>query len=165
MLILNSIKSNFTYTITNCTNKICDEEGGICINSSICKCNDYHTTYYKNNLNSIYKLCNYQKKRCIYTALIELFFGFGMGHFYCGRKVNGFLKLIIYSFFCCIGYCSLVLKFKLSQDGNMDENSTLLKFFYYVWTTIFNFIMIWQILDFIIFLFGSYNDGNDIPLA
>ena len=110
-----------------------------------------------------YKLCNYQKKNRISTAFIELFMGFGVGHFYSERKINGFLKMLFFMLLSCIVCCSIALGHKFEREQN--PNNSVARFFYYVYSFTMNIIFIWQIFDFLMFILNFYRDGNDVPFT
>lgn len=154
---------------TICNSKICDEIGGYCKSEGynyICQCKDEYTTLMINNINSTYKFCNYEKKRALYASLLELFLGFGTGHFYALRKINGYFKLFLSTICCWIGCCSLMLGLKASNDVSQEtfNREDLSKFFMCIYACIFNTFLIWQIIDFFLFIFRFYNDGNSITL-
>jgi len=140
---------------------MCDEEGGECIDEYTCKCKDGFTTLPIEN--KYFKFCNYHKKSKISTATIELFLGFGMGHFYAERNINGFFKLFIYMFLYMCNICVLVIALKIERDINDRENSAV-KFFFFVYYCFILIILIWQIFDFFMIIFGFLDDGNNIPL-
>ena len=139
--------------------EICDEFGGQCLEENICQCKDSYTTLPSDNN---YKFCNYQKKSKIIAAVIELFIGFGIGHFYALRNVYGYLKLMIYFILCCIGCCSVAIGVKFEQEYPNTENHAV-KFFFCIYASILNFIVTWQLFDFFMIMFGVYYDGNNIP--
>ncbi len=146
---------------TKCNSKTCDEKGGHCIGEFICECKEDYTTL-QNAMN--FKFCNYQKKSKVYTALIELFFGFGIGHFYAERKVNAYFKMTMFFFLCYFSCCAVAFGVKI-QGEQINENNTAVKFFFCIYTCILCLIITWQIFDFFMIVFGVYNDGNDIPLG
>jgi TM2 domain-containing membrane protein YozV len=150
-------------TITNsqCDLNNCSTFGGICINNNICKCKDNYTTIY---IFDNHQLCNYEKTRKIYCALLELILGFGVGHFYSGRKVNGYLKLYIFSTIYLICYCTIMAAMKIDLDNGNDVRHTTFKFAMLFYICCYGVLLLWQIVDSFIFLLGGYNDGNDIPL-
>jgi hypothetical protein len=144
----------------NCS-KLCDPVGGIC-KIDECYCKEEFTTFPSQGK---YQLCNYEKKRALYSALIELFLSFGAGHFYSGRRINGSFKLISLVLLCCFSCCALGVSIKLSQDRDIGENNPTVKFFFFIYACIYNIFLLWQVLDFFLFIFKVYNDGNDIPLT
>jgi TM2 domain-containing membrane protein YozV len=147
-------------TTTSCDNTICDEIGGICISSEICQCRDEYTTLI---LNNNYKLCNYERKRSINTAFLELLIGFGMGHFYCGRYIHGSIKLISFILLCCSCYCSIILAYKLTEENRQDFNN-LVYYLLKIYSCVTNMLIFWQVIDFLLFICGVYLDGNNIAL-
>lgn len=159
--ILN-LKSNETFCYT-----ICDEIGGTCYEdenkkNQICQCKDDYTTLPEEKN---HKLCNYAKKSKILFTVLELFIGFGIGHLYADRKVNGSLKLIIYLILCCISCCAVGLGIKYEQQRSQDgPESHAVKFFFFIYAIILNIILTWQLFDFLMIMFGFYDDGNNIPL-
>jgi hypothetical protein len=143
--------------------KICDEVGGTCISDQICQCKDTHTTLPEE---SSHKLCNYQKKSKILFSVLELVLGFGIGHLYAERKVNGFLKLIIYFMLCCVACCAIGLGLKFERERPEDAaESQAVKFFFFIYACIFNLVLTWQLFDFLMIIFGFYKDGNEIGLS
>ncbi len=150
-----------TQNLTSCTKKICDSIGGICIDDYICKCNEGFTTYLRNNN---LKLCNYQKKNSVIAAFLELFLGFGLGHLYSGRKIFGIFKMFLSFLLCCIGCCAIGIGMKLDSEIRSEQPNTIVVLFYFIFICIFYFLIFWQILDFIMFIFKIYTDGNEISL-
>lgn len=143
-------------------NTICDEVGGVCIEDSICKCIEPYTTL-PNESN--YKLCNYAKKSKLIAAFLELFIGFGIGHFYTERKINGYLKLMLYMLLCCVGCCSIAIGLRFNSDNpDGPTGNQAAKFFFFIYACVLNFMMAWQIFDFFLMIFGVYVDGNNIEL-
>jgi hypothetical protein len=162
-LIFYLFKTIYCENVTKCNSKTCDERGGICIGDYICECKEDYTTL-QSAVN--FKFCNYQKKSKLYTALIEFFFGFGIGHFYAERKVNGYFKMIMFFFLCYFSCCAVALGVKIQGDQIRDnQNNTIVKFFFFIYLCILCIMGIWQVFDVFMIGFGFYNDGNDIPLG
>jgi hypothetical protein len=159
LTFLSLVFSNNSSNNDKCVLGICDIKGGKCING-ICNCIKGFSTYLtsKNHL-----LCNYEQKNSVAAGLLELFLGSGTGHFYSGRRINGVVKLsfsVFFYFSCC---CSLYLIRKLKEDPRTSGHphiSFLFLFAMIVGITIF----FWQIVDSILFIFGLYYDGNNMPL-
>ena len=146
--------------LTKCNLKVCDSIGGECIDKQTCKCKDRFTSLLRNgNI----KLCNYEKKNSIVAAFLELFLGFGLGHIYSERKILGIFKFLLSSLLCCIGCCALAIGMKLDADQRQQRNSITMVFLF-IYACIFNFLVLWQIIDFIFFIFKIYTDGNNVPL-
>ena len=73
--------------------------------------------------------CCYKKKGALKAFFLELFLGFGLGHFYLGNYIFACVKLCIEIFFCvtvgCVLYfaCSREHSFETSNnDNNNNEN-------------------------------------------
>lgn len=147
--------------ITECNSKTCDESGGICISRFICECKDDYTTFMSQGN---FKFCNYQKKSKAYTAIFELFFGFGVGHFYAERKLNGYFKMTSFFFLCYFSCCAIAIGAKI-QGENLDDNRNSIKFFFGLYVCFMLIMLVWQIIDFLMIILGIYKDGNDIPLS
>jgi hypothetical protein len=143
-----------------CDKTICDEMGGLCLGDDICECKKEYTTL---PTSRNYKLCNYERKSSISTAFLELLVGFGMGHFYSGRNINGSIKLLLYFILCCCCYCSLFVAYKLSEE-NRDGYRNMIIYALKVYGVVTNVLIIWQTIDFLLFITGFYLDGNDIAL-
>lgn len=184
---LNKAEDYATLRNSYCNTRNCDENGGIC-DENICKCKDNFTTSTKGNAITIYqnsnfyydfnfKFCNYERKRALYAAVMEFFMGFGMGHFYSGRKINGCIKLIFFITLFCTSFCSLVIGIKLAENQGITDfrnlnnlvpenyaNLSAVKFYFFIFACIINVIFIWQIFDFLMFILKIYLDGNGINL-
>ena len=87
------------------------------LNSTIgilCECNWGYSSYdIEHNLTTssgIY--CCYKKKSLLISFLLELFIGFGSGHFYYGGNTYGIVKMVIEIFLCvaagCVTYFSCI---------------------------------------------------------
>lgn len=157
----NSEQSFIIKNSSKCTTKICDSLGGQCIEEETCKCNEGFTTLLRNNN---MKLCNYEKKSSIMAAFIELFLGFGLGHIYSGRKIYGIFKLLLSSLMCFVGCCAIAMGVKLESGERSFDHNTVIEFMYFIYGCVFNILVLWQILDFVLFIFKIYVDGNEIPL-
>lgn len=174
ILLLNCIHSSKVELLPKDKCKeFCDENGGVCNTTTlICKCKynyaSFHNDYIDVNLNgndtiNNNKFCNYAKTSKLKSAFIEIIFGFGTGHLYSQRKLNGFLKLITYSFSFCCCCCLMILSAKIDTD-NIDENQTFLKISTFLFLMCYCILIIWQIIDFVLFICGVYVDGNGIEL-
>lgn len=138
--------------------EFCDEDGGICI-EDICTCRTAYTTIPRDR----FKYCNYEMKRKLVSAFMELIIGFGAGHFYCERTVNGFIKLVMISLSCCFALCLIVAGNKVDIDSN-DATHAMLRSVLPMTCSCFCLLFLWQITDFILFLCGFYSDGNGVML-
>ncbi len=154
------ISINFSESKILCSIDNCDDLGGICKEDNTCECKENYTT-----LSTIanYKFCNYERKRKIGIAFLELLVGFGMGHYYCGRKINGSIKLMVFLLLCCACFCTVAFIAKISEDHRDNYNEVILVLLK-LYGTITNILIVWQTYDFLMFLTGVYKDGNNIPL-
>ena len=139
--------------------ELCDSEGGTCSIDQICKCKSGYSSF---PLETI-KFCNYKKKNKFLSAFLELFIGFGVGHFYCGRQVNGYFKLILYSTCCCCSMCMIICSARIDLETN-DENETSLRISVGIAMVCYLILLFWQFGDCALFLCGYYTDGNGIEL-
>jgi hypothetical protein len=155
LLLINLSEQKILCSIDNC-----DEYGGICDENNTCECKENYTTL---PTHKSHKFCNYERKHKIAIAFLELLVGFGMGHFYCGRKINGSIKLMIFIILCCGCFCAVAFMAKISEEHRDNHNEVLLVLFKF-YGTISNIFIIWQTYDFLMFLTGVYKDGNNIPL-
>ena len=143
---------------------LCDEGGGICdlSNKNIsCKCKSEYTSFITNITNI--KYCNYKKHSKTLSGLLELFFGFGIGHFCAERIINGYLK----SFFCFLFYyCSCCfLSASIGREFiSLEDQQISIKISTFIASFLIFFNLIWNIIDCLMFLTGSYYDGNNITL-
>ena len=71
-----------------------------------CECNMGYTSYDITVLKSDNNiLCCYQQKGQLTAFLLELFIGFGVGHFYIGNFSLGIIKLFVQIFLCFLFWC------------------------------------------------------------
>jgi len=154
--ILNNLKEE--NNITKCK-LYCNEKGGICTNNNLtCICKpDFDTIYIKDPI----ILCNYKKFNKYYSAFTELFIGFGFGHFLCDRILSGYIRLIIQLTTCFILSCFFSISVRINYEFN--DSTVLNKTILYSFCIIF-IILIWRIVDFILFITNKYKDGNNIKL-
>ena len=162
-LFLSNFFLKYISTLNNIPKKcieLCSSEGGECNYNLKCKCKNGFTTLF-NEENFI--LCNYQRYNKISAGIIELFIGFGFGHFYCKRYLHGYLQLGVEFISYCLMGCLLIDFLIYDHYINFD----------YSWSTFYlkicvpNIIIIifsWQIIDAILFFCGYYKDGNNIDL-
>jgi len=165
VILIISICLSKTYTEEEnvnifCGNSICHPIGGRCINQTVCVCKDGYTTIDYSG-NHIY--CNYKQASRIKAFLIEIFFGFGLGHFYAGRSGTGLFKLFCYSIFwmsCCT---SLYLIKKIREEPQAEDHPYVSLLF--ILSVIFKAgLVLWQIIDSVLFLLNYYRDGKGFQL-
>lgn len=160
---INQIYKNTTYQgsnpiylgIGNCTESSCN---GVCKDNNTCACeNEYaNKDNAKNNSNSSQKLCSYKLYKQLTAFFLELFLILGFGHLYCGRVLNFLLK-----FFFILLMISLDFLFKyfIVVDSYYKKKSVyIISYFFYA------IIIIWQVVDVVMFGLNKYKDGNDMPL-
>jgi hypothetical protein len=141
-----------------CDFYICENGHGYCItinNNSICLCHPDYDTYPSNNI----LRCNYKKKSQIISFLLELFFVYGIGHFYIGNYKYAICKLLCFLF----SYCLFII-LKNNNKINQDENTYSLLIC--IIASIFCIGMItWQLFDLLLFGLNKHLDENGISLA
>ena len=141
-----SIKKIISYKIencevnSNCKGQYCSNYGNCNfqqVNTSniiiFCQCNKGYSSYdidknlTKYSEDAVY--CCYKKKSILTSFLLELFLGFGIGHFYLGNTVYFFVKLFIELFFClgmiCVMYYSCIREHPFQTnivEVNNNEN-------------------------------------------
>ena len=163
-LFLNVLFLKYVISLYNKTEKckdLCSKEGGECTTNYKCKCKEGFTTLF---IEENIELCNYKRYNKLAAGIIELFFGFGFGHFYCKRYLNGFIQL----FFEFVSYClmSCLYVYFLIYDNRFNLfffplTHRFLKLYCPLWIII---IFSWQIIDSLLFFGGFYPDGNDVDL-
>ena len=138
---------------------------------TVCQCHKGYLTYYpnsyqlfgnsgdvaeNNNYNSSLILCCYKQKLQIIAFILELFFGFGMGHFYlenyyfaCGKLFINIVLLFIGGFTLFI-FCS-----NAEDDKNLIYHPSIL-----VFTAIVMVILSLHFIDLVIMGVGYHTDGN-----
>ena len=163
-LILNICFFKYIISLDNISQKcqeFCSIEGGECLSHNLkCKCKEGYTTLY-NEENFI--LCNYKRSNKFVAGLIELFFGFGFGHFYSKRYLYGsiqfFVEVISYCLMICLFFCFIIY----DRHFNHYFTSTYLFVTIYCPLVVVS-IFFWQLIDSVLFFRGFYQDGNGIDL-
>ena len=114
---------------------------------------------YNKNLKDIY--CDYKQKKQLNAFLLELFVGFGAGHFYRGNYLMASLKLVAFLFGIYI-ICLFPLTAKwISDCCDCDCLVVLVSIFFYLAACGLAF---WFIFDLVYFGKNKYKDKNDVPL-
>ena len=164
IILTNDIYNNIN-NINNIPEKcleLCSQKGGICTEDLKCICiKGYSTDFSDEN----FYFCNYKQYNKIIAGLIELIFGFGFGHFYCQRYINGYFQLTIELLSCCLLACLTGILYKLDiiiNNGAISYNTYLITNLYF--PLIIFVLALWQIIDSILFLSCYYKDGNGISL-
>lgn len=87
-----------------------------------CQCNEgyssHHMTLQNNDFINIQ--CCYKKKGMLTPFFLELFLGFGIGHFYLGNYVFAVIKLIIQILLCVLLWCTAY--FACSKEHSFQTN-------------------------------------------
>ena len=86
-----------------------------------CECNLGYTSYDITGLkmdNNI--LCCYQQKGQLTAFLLEMFIGFGVGHFYIGNVKFAIIKLMVQIFLCFLFWC--VTYFACNREHTFEAN-------------------------------------------
>ena len=105
--------------------------------------------------------CNYKQKKQLVAFLLELFIGFGGGHFYTERYVEASLKLVSFLFGIYI-ICLFPLSAKCVSDKcDSDVLVIFVSCFYYLCAI---GLATWFIYDLVMFGSNTYKDGNGIDL-
>ena len=140
---------------------LCSIEGGECLSNNLkCKCKEGYTTLF-NEENFLF--CNYKRSYKIVAGLIEFFFGFGFGHFYTKRYLNGFIQLFLEFIMYCLMAWLFVGLIIYDRRFNIFFDKIYL-FLKLCCPLIIMAIFFWQIIDAILFFRGIYQDGNGIDL-
>ena len=135
-------------------NGVCNPSGTDCI------CNSGYTTIKKEGVPTTVK-CDYLMKYQLKAFLLELFVGFGAGHFYCLRYLHASLKLVAFLFGIYL-ICLFPLTAKcISDKFDSDFFVFFISCFYYLCVIGLAFWFIW---DLVMFGLNKYNDGNDLAL-
>ena len=99
-----------------------------------CECNKGYSSYdIDNNLRDNDVHCCYKKKSILNSFLLELFLGFGIGHYYLENNVYATIKLCIELFLCvgmiCVTYYSCIrehpFQTNLVEVNNNDNNENI----------------------------------------
>jgi hypothetical protein len=151
--VINSI--NDIDTNNKCEEKFCYKFQGNCsIDNSTCVCNPQYYTYPENSV----QMCTYVKKSQFLAFILETFLTFGSGHFYIGNLTIAIPKFLIW----IIGY-TLIISLKILSYKREDSDATVLLI--QLGSCISCSIMIiWQIIDVLMFGFNNYTDLNNIEL-
>ena len=139
-----------------------------------CYCHKGYLTYYPNSYkvfnnendnndeynNSSIILCCYKQKKQMVAFLLELIFGFGVGHFYLGNYFFAVGKLLINIILIIIGGFTLFI-FCSADDNNEKYNNS--NFIYHpsinVIMLIIILLILLQFVDIFILGMGYHTDG------
>ena len=95
-----------------------------------CECNKGYSSFGINPDDSESTYCCYQQKSLLISFLLELFLGFGIGHFYMNDITYAIIKMIIQLIFCsgvgCVTYFSCIREHPFQPnliEINNNENN------------------------------------------
>ena len=131
----------------------CANDKGICYLDKCFCYKDYESI----KSSDIY--CNYARKNHFVALLLEFFFPFGAGHLYTESYLISGLKLL-YSVL-------LIFFFYLYYNSNVETNNIkkhILVFMIVFYLFCLSLYLIWNIIDWILFGFNIYKDGNYIAM-
>ena len=126
-----------------------------------CTCIDGYTTRNKDSGLESPQCCYPQSSQTI-AFLLEFFLGFGLGHFYIGNSILGFIKLSCYSFFCC-SCCSIACCF-CCREVDIQKNNYSQQFMNILLIFSVSGCFLWQFIDIILFGMNFYKDSNKVDL-
>ena len=105
--------------------------------------------------------CDYKQKKQLTAFLLELFVGFGAGHFYRGNYLMASLKLVAFLFGIYI-ICLFPLTAKwISDCCDCDCLVVIVSILFYFAAC---GLATWFIFDLVYFGKNKYKDKNDVPL-
>lgn len=145
-----------------CGDGVCAVNKGKCsfnstTQTNYCQCSEYYITFPEEDS---FKCC-YEQKSANTAMLLEIFLGFGFGHFYVGNIFFGFIKALIY-IILTVSCFSIIWRVLRSQD---QTKSFIFKFTCTICLLLCSCTYIgWQIIDTILFSIGGYQDSNGAPL-
>jgi hypothetical protein len=165
IIILDKIQSQLSNSMQDklvyCKLEICNSFGGLCNAQGHCQCFIGFMTpdHFRDHIK-----CNYKQINSKIAGLLELIFGCGIGHFYTGRSSNGTLKLVLILILCGCIMTSIIFIRKIRQEVEAEDHPYISLFVISV--AIFKILLIiWQIVDGMLFFFKIYKDGNGYDLV
>lgn len=164
-LFFNSVNSTVRQNFTNLNNTIkqCTSDRdcghGICDGNFVCNCNYGFIDF--QDINGVYRRCEYAQKSQLRAFLYELFFNFGAGHFYLNKPNIGFVKMGCFLFGLFL-ICLFPLSIKyLNEKFEGDFSVILFSCIYYYYAI---GLAVWYIYDLVNFGLNNYSDSNGMPL-
>lgn len=157
-ILSNSDNDNEDIPPIICGKEKCNPQGGFCSPFLICKCYDDYTS----TLSSKQK-CDYKMISRFKSGLLEMIPGFGLGHFYALRNRNGAIKF----FFSLIAIVCLIVSgmyIKEIREETEAVDHPYVSFFVLGTISLILIIIIWNIIDVILFWSNCYKDGNGITM-
>jgi TM2 domain-containing membrane protein YozV len=144
--------NNFFIVKRDCNVNNCSDPNARCMSSDTCQCKKGYAHTSRNEAKS----CSYVQKSQSTLFILELFFPFGVGHFYAGQLLHGILKLLLF-LFAFLFDCFI----RKIMTSNKIRETNLYQFI----SAIFYIILIlWQITDLCFIGMNKYLDFNNVPL-
>lgn len=141
----------------NCNRNNCNLPYGSCTDDNTCTCTNDYANY--NSSKNFY--CQYRRKKQLTSFMLEFFLSMGIGHLYCGKIVEGIIKLIIMIIPAVIGLILCFCNTMISKDTSTCVGLiTMIVFCTFLCTG-----LAWQLADVILFGLNKYTDGNGVSLA
>ncbi|MCQ2818548.1 MAG: TM2 domain-containing protein [archaeon] len=129
-----------------------DEEG---VKEKVCECETGYTTA---DADFFYKCC-YKQKSLMTAFFLEVFLGFGAGHFYSGNTTTGVVKLIVY--LCLLFSILAICIYRMKITDTERENSFIFRFIKSICFLVCGFTYLgWQMIDSILFTLEEFTDQN-----
>ena len=138
--------------ITNCTKETCEFANMNCTedNAEYCKCKDEYAS-----IKSESKKCTIKRKKQLTAFLLELFVGFGAGHFYRHHYLMASLKLVAFVFGIYV-ICLFPLTAKCVTDCcDSDCLVVMVSILFYLYAA---GLASWYILDLVYFGKNKWKD-------
>ena len=138
--------------ITNCTKETCEFANMNCTedNAEYCKCKDEYAS-----IKTETKKCTIQRKKQLTAFLLELFVGFGAGHFYRHHYLMASLKLVAFVFGIYV-ICLFPLTAKCVTDCcDSDCLVVMVSILFYLYAA---GLASWYILDLVYFGKNKWKD-------
>ena len=137
----------------------CPPLRGLCSNN-ICVCEEGFATVNTKQIKNNGIFCNYKLKSWYVAFILELFFPFGVGHFYSGKTVLAGVKLGIF-----VGLIiSFLILLCVNSKYKLATNTISLIFTILVLLCLLSLILM-EIFDLIAYVTGIYSDGNGVPMS
>ena len=105
-----------------------------------------------------YNLCNYEKKKQLIAFLLEFFIMFGSGHIYSENYALGILKALYF-----VLTCGLFISVRILSKKT-EENNTFILIISLLGCLTCAGLLIWQLIDVVLFGLNRYVDGNGVEL-
>ena len=131
-------------------NMDCDE------NLHNCKCKEGYVNY--KQANQIFLYCYFEQKKQLTAFLLELFLGFGAGHFYRKAYLMACLKIAALAAAVCVmlSFSSIA---KTLSNSHSDCAVFIVSIIYYAYSLGIGF---WYVFDLIYFAKNKYQDYSNI---